>query len=212
MFIRRSVSVAAIAAVGLLAVGSASASTTLRTDPGGGLLSGATTVRNVTSDPATLVTAAGDVSCAQAFSDIDVNANSSATSISGKITSLTLTSCTDNILAVNVLDCTLATGNLPTVTVTANDTGGSVVQGDTISRCATSTVGKACYFTASSASGAGVNATKRLDYSGVGVVAITTGFTDAIQPANCGSSGTFGVTLTHAVQSTGTNTVTITTS
>jgi hypothetical protein len=216
MLIRRSVSVAAIAAIGVLALGSssASASTALRTDPSGGLLSGSTTIRNLTSHQTTLQSGAGAVSCAQTFLDADVNANSSATSITGKLTTLTVTSCTDNILAVNILDCTLATGSIPTVTVTANDEGGAITLDDPIVRCATSAPGKACYYTASTptAVGRAVNTTKSVTFSAVSVTSLTSGFTDAIVPANCGGSGTLSATLTQAVQGTGTNTVTITTS
>lgn len=215
MFIRKLASLAAIAAVGLMVFGavSASAGTTLRTDPGGGLLSGSTTIRNTTADPATLSTLAGEITCHQTFFDADVNVHSSTTDITGKLTTLTFTSCTDNILAVNILDCTLGNAPLPSVTITARAGGLSTISlGDTTVRCATSTPGKACYYTAPFADGSGVNATSSIAYTNVGVSGITTGFTDGIVPVNCGTSGQFGVTLTHIVQGTGSDTVTIATS
>jgi hypothetical protein len=211
MSIRRLAALAAIAAIGVLALGagSASATTTLRTDPGGGLLSGSLTIRNTSADPAVLATGAGTVTCNQTFFDADVNGNTGATNIGGKLTTLTFTTCTDTILAVNILDCTLATGSVPTVTITAVAGGGTVVLGDTIVRCATSTPGKACYYTAATATGNGSNAGNSIAYANVGVTGLTTGFTDGIVPVNCGSSGTFGVTLTGIVQGATTNQVTI---
>jgi hypothetical protein len=123
---------------------------------------------------------------------------------------MTFTSYTENFLPVNILDCTLATGSVPAVTITANAGGGTVAIGDMVVRCATGSPGKACYYTSSTASGSASNAGRSVAYGTVGVTAVTTGFTDAIVPLNCGGSGTFGVTLTNLVQGTGTNPVTIT--
>jgi hypothetical protein len=202
---------AALAVFAVLALGSASASATtaLRTDPGGGLLSGST-VRNNDSDPLLIATQAGTVTCNETFLDWDVNSNTSPTSITGKLTKVTFTTCTDTILAVNILDCTLATGSVPTVTITAGASGGTVALGDTIVRCATSTPFKACYYTSASSLGNGINATNTIGYANVGVTGITTGFTDGTVPVNCGTSGSLGVTLTGIFQGAGANVVTIT--
>jgi hypothetical protein len=75
MLVRKIALVAAIATVGLLGVASASASTALRMDPGGTLLSGATTVTNTTSDPASWIsTGWGTTTGSQTFADLDVGA------------------------------------------------------------------------------------------------------------------------------------------
>jgi hypothetical protein len=215
MFIRRQAALAAITAIALLALGAATASaaTTLRTDPGGVLLSGSTTLRNTTSDPSVLATQAGTVTCNQVFLDADANTNSSATSITGKLTALTFTSCTDTILAINIMDCTLQPGTVPTVTITAGAGGGSVVINDPVVRCTTSTPGRACYLTAASVNGNAVNANSSIAFSNVAIVGATpAGVTDAIPPASCFvSPANLGFTLTHIVQSTN-STLTVTTS
>jgi hypothetical protein len=111
MVVRKAAALAALTAIGVLALDStsASATTALRTDPSGALLSGAT-VRNIASDPFLLVHQSGSLTCSQAFMDLDVNSNTSATSITGKLTTMTFTSCSDTILAVNIVDCTLVAG------------------------------------------------------------------------------------------------------
>jgi hypothetical protein len=214
MSIRRLAALAAIAAIGLLALGSASASatTTLRTDPTGAPLSGSTTIRNTTSDPAVLATQAGTITCNQTLFDADVTSNTSAGSISGSLTALTFTSCTDTILAINVSSCTLRSGTTPTVSITSAAGGGTVNLGSTTVRCATSLT-QGCYYNAASANGTATNTPSAIRYSGVAVSAqIPAGLTDAVSVANCGTTGTFSVALTNIVQGTGTNGVTIATS
>ena len=209
MSIRRLAALAAIAALGLLALGSASASatTSLRTDPGGGLLSGSLTIKNTTADPAVLETAAGTITCNQTFFDADVNSNTSATTIGGKLTSLTFTSCTDTLLAVNISSCTLHAASVPTVTISANAGGGTITLGHTVVRCANGLTG--CYFTTVNATGAAVNATSSIDFTASATAVAPT--TDAVPAGNCGSSGAFSVKLTHIVSATNA-TVTVTTS
>jgi hypothetical protein len=211
MIIRKAAALAAVAMIGVLALGTASASATtaLRTDPGGGFMSGSLTMRNTASDPFVFSSPGGVLTCNQAFYDWDVNSSTSATAIGGKLTALTFTSCTDTILAINFIDCTLATGSIPAVTITAVAGGGTVAIGDMVVRCATGIPGRACYFTSPSALGNASNAGNMIAYSGVSFAPTTTGFTDGIVPANCGSSGPFGVTLTGIVQGAGSNTVTI---
>jgi hypothetical protein len=216
MTIRRLAALTAITAIGALALGavSASAATTLRTDPGAGLLSGSTTIRNTTSDPAVFTSGAGSMSCLQNSLDIDVSRNSSATSISGSLTSLTLASCSGQFALVPFTECSLhrVGGAIPTVTITAIAGGGTVALGDTIIRCAVNST-SACYYTWASATGTETNVTSTLSFSGVSIAPLVpTGTTDSFPLSGCGSSSTFSMTLTHMVQGGTNRTITITTS
>jgi hypothetical protein len=212
---------ATIAALGLLALGasSASATTTLRLDPGNVPFSGTTTITNTTSSSAIWSSGAGSMSCPLAKFTANLNSHSSATNITGSLTSLTFarttaTACTST-LPVNYDDCSLHGGTIPTVSITSNATGGTVVLGDVLFRCrivgpATPT---ACYFTWPTATGAENNAASTITFSGVSVTAVgnPAGTTDG-QPAGvCGTSATFSVTFRHIVQRTTNKTVTITT-
>jgi hypothetical protein len=215
MSIRRLAALAAVAAISLLALGSASASATtaLRTVPGGALLTG-NTIRNAGSGPAVLTTGAGTLTCQQTLVDVDVNTNTSATSITGKLTSVTSTSCTDTILAVNITSCRLHPPSVPTVTIVAGAGGGTVTLTDPVIRCVTTGSG-ACYYTASSAVGQFSNATgtitfTNVPYAGIGVAG-TSPTTDAIAAANCGGNGFYSAELRH-IEGSGGLTVTVTTS
>src|SRR4051794_5346805 len=111
MSIRKLALLAAVAALGLLALGAvtASATTAVRLH-NGTVVNG--TIKNTSSGPATLHTDAGKITCTTTAFDADVNGNPAAT-VTGKLTTLTFTSCTDNLLAVNVLSCHLAAGTTP---------------------------------------------------------------------------------------------------
>jgi hypothetical protein len=204
-----------VATAALLTVGSAgaSATTALRVDPPGGLLTGTTTIKNTTSDPAVFQTQAGTFTCSRTNFDVDVTSNSSAGSISGSLTALTFTSCTDTILAVNISACHLhrVGGIIPSVSITSTAGGGNVLLNDVTIRCTTSPT-QGCYFTAASANGTAANATSRINFPSVAVsVASPAGTTDAVSPAFCGTTAALGFTLTHIVDAAN-RTVTITTS
>jgi hypothetical protein len=149
--------------------------------------------------------------------DLDVNVQTSATSISGKLTSLTYgrsatTACTST-LPVNYSDCQLHGTTLPSVTITSTAGGGTVVLGDTVIRCQVVGAANACYYTWPTALGQTVNATSTISFSGVTIVATgnPAGTTDGFAAGVCGTSATFSVAFTHIVQGGTNRTVTITT-
>jgi hypothetical protein len=214
MLIRKLATLAAAGALGLLALGSASASaTSLRTDPGNVPLSGQQTLRAASSGSAVLNGPAGTWTCGRTLIDIDVNATTAAT-ITGRLTALTFTSCTDTIPLLDFRDCTLHVPSIPTVSITAAAGGGTVVLTDPVYRCTTSnaSTGPACYFTLASAAGSFNNAASTITFTNIGVVGVTP-TTDAIAPANCGGTPSqLSFQLRHILQGTSTNTVTVTTS
>jgi hypothetical protein len=213
MFIRKSALVAVVATLGLLIVGSvsASASVALRTDPGGGRLTGATTITNTISDPATLfLDGLGVVSCSQASFTGHFTSNNNASVIAGTVGSLTFTSCTDTLPVITIPSCTLNPGTAPAVSITTNrDTGGNATLVDPVVRCSIAgTMSSFCYYTGTNVIGQGFNATSNLHFSDAPIDHVT-GPGDLA--GACGTTGNFGVTLTHIVQ-VGTNrTITITT-
>ena len=97
---------------------------------------------------------------------------------------------------------------MPTVHIVGTATGGTITLSHTIVRCAN--VAQGCYFTSINATGAAVNSTSLIDFTASATAVIPPGVTDAVAAANCGSSGTFAVRLTHIVSSSNA-TVTITT-
>jgi hypothetical protein len=207
MSIRKLALVVATAAVGLLSVGIGSASaTTLRTDPGNvPFATGNVTLKNTTSGTATLTTAIGSLSCTTTHFQATVNNNHAAT-LTGTLSTLTFTSCTDTIPILTITSCHLH-GPTPGVAVTASGSGGSVNLTDVGVRCAF-TSGGACYFTAATASGVANNAASTLSYPSVNAVH-TTATPDDLGFL-CPSSGTFSTLLNHIVQSGTNRTVTIT--
>ena len=211
MLIRKRMPAAFAVAVGLLACGptAASATTTLRTDPGGILLSGSTTVRNTSSGPATITFATGNLVCTQTAIDADVTSNSSATSITGTLTALTFSSCNDSILHTTYSSCSLHPAGVPTVTITAGATGGSVTFGHLTVRCAMGSLG--CYFTLASSAGTMNNAASSIAFSNVDVSQVTP-TSDAITVPGCAGTGTLSLTLNHIVQGGTNKTLTVTTS
>lgn len=213
MSIRRLAASAAIAAISMLALGAASASATtvIRTDPGGGLLTGSTTIRNTTSNTAVLQTSLGGVTCTRTTFDADLASNSGPSSVTGTITSLTFAGCTDHIPLITITECGLHAGSpLPTIHITADagGTGGSVQVTDPTVRCAIANSTSACYYTAATATGSANNVTSNLTFANVAVASVSP-TTDALGAGLCGTNATFGVTLQHIVQG-GTNaTITI---
>ena len=215
MSIRRLATLAVVAALGLLSLGSGSVSATtfLKTDTGAGAptpLTGNTTIRNTTADPAVLEMAVGTVTCNQTFFDADVNSNSSATTIGGKLTSLTFTSCTDTLLAVNFPSCRLQTASVPTVHIAGTATGGNITLGHTVVRCANGTTPTGCYFTSVNIAGTATNVSSSIDFVGSVTAVVPPGVTDAAVAGNCGSTGNLAVKATHIVSATN-GTITVTT-
>ncbi len=215
MHVRRMAMPAAMAALGLLALGSASASATtvLRLDPGPVAFS-ASTVTNTTSGSATLsLGASGTIHCSSTSFAATVPTGSSATSISATLNRLTFESCTDTLAVVVIDECSLAAGTTPSVSILATSTsGGTVTVTDARVRCFITGSGGAafCEYTAATAPGTATNSPSAIAFTNVSVTHITGSSGD--QGVLCGASGTFGVTLNHIVQSGTNRTVTISTS
>jgi hypothetical protein len=212
MFIRK-LSPVLVLVLAVLAIGasSASGSTALRTDPGGGLLTGSTTITNTTAAPSVLtLTGLGVVTCNQTNFDLHVNFSFSVfgVSVTGALTFGTFTSCTDTLPVITISSCTLNPGTTPSIHIFAgNDTGGTTTIDDPTFRCniAGSTT-SFCYYTAGTAVGQGNNTASTLTFSSVGVG--TVGGSGSLGAA-CGSSGTFSTTLRHMVQGGTNRTVTV---
>jgi hypothetical protein len=198
-----------VAVLGLLTLGGSTASaTTLRTDPGGGLLTGSTTVTNTSSGAAVWQSNFGSITCTQSSFDATVSANSSATSIGGTLTGLTYTSCHDTVPSFTFTSCALHQPGVPTVTITGSAGGGSLAINDATIRCPVGG-GFACYFTAASAVGTVSNAASTLSYSNVGSISVFP-TSDALGgPSICSSTQTFSVTFNHLVQGGTNRTVTV---
>jgi hypothetical protein len=208
MLIRKTAIVAALAALGLLALSaSASASTAIRTDPGGALLTGSTTLTNTSSTPFIYSMAGfGTITCSQVSFDADLSSRSGATNVAGSLTALTLTSCTDTIPVLTYTSCHLH-GQAPTVSILANDNSGVFTFGDTILRCGISGSAGACFYTFASAFGVG-STVSTISFNSVGLSAVgTSGSLGSV----CGASGSASWTLNHIVQGGTNRTVTVTT-
>lgn len=210
---RKLILAAAIAATGLLSiVSSATASSALRTDPGGALLTGSTTLTNTSSTPFVYTVAGlGNLTCNQATFDADAAANTSATSISATVTAFTLTSCTDTIPVITFTGCHLRSTATPGMTITAGpDTGGTFRFNDLSFRCNVSGGTSGCDWTMGSATGTYTNATSALAFSNVAMTHVTGGTGDL--GSLCGTSASASWTYTHVVQGGTNSTVTLTTS
>jgi hypothetical protein len=216
MVLRKMAPLMAVAALALLAIGasSASASTALRVDPGGGLKGTGSAITNTSAAPSVWTWAGlGTLTCNTTNFTATPSSSSSATTISGTLNQLTLTSCTDTVPVITYTSCTLSpNSSLPTITIVApEDTRGAITINDPTIRCniggsATSF----CYFTAASAVGTGNNAASLLAYSNVTFVGVAG--SGSLGTGVCGASGSFSTQLRHIVE-TGTNrTVTVTTS
>jgi hypothetical protein len=194
------------------AVAPAAATTALRTDPGGALLSGATTITATPGGTLLAQTAGtGTSHCTEVGFSADVRSSSSATSITGTLTALTFTSCNGFLGLTTFESCRLSPGSpLPTVHVTAGAGGGTVALADVTLKCAIMNSTSAfCYYTASTAAGNLANGPSTLTYSSVALVAAAG--SDSLG-APCGSSGSWNWTFTHIVQAGTNRTVTVTTS
>jgi hypothetical protein len=209
--IRRFAVQAVVVALGLLTFGTVAtpAATTVRTDPGGALLTGATTLRNTSSDLAVFATSAGSITCTQASFDAHLTANTSSSIIGGRLTAMTFTACTDSLPTVNIEDCALHT-TAPQVRLTSNAGGGTFsVIDDPVVRCKVAATATACYFTFGTLTGPLVNTPSTLTFTNQSVTAVTA-TPDAVAPANCGN-GSFSTVFTHIVDDAN-RTITVTTS
>jgi hypothetical protein len=220
MSIRKLVVLASLAAVGLLSLGSgaASASVALRIDPGNQLLGAPFTITNTSSGPSVFtLQGLGTFTCNQTTSETRLHANSGASSITGTLNALTLTSCVDTLPVMTIPSCTLdPTAAVPTVHITSDPpiagVNGQLNITDLRIRCNIAGSSTSfCYFTYTSATAIGnvVNATSTITFPGVVVHHVTgTGDLGGV----CGSQANFTTTLRHIVE-VGTNrTVTVTTS
>lgn len=203
---------AAVLAILTAGVSPAGASTTLRTDPGGALLSGSTTVRSGAGGSFTAASQLGAGTCTEAGIDFDVQRNSSATSITGSLTSLTFTSCTGQFTGTTFASCTLSADDpFPTVHITAGVGGGTVTITDLTVRCSFMSSPSFCYFTATTVVGTFQNGPATLRSTNVAFTP-TTG-TTGLPFLGCGGTGTvWSWDLTDLVQSTTNRTLTVTTS
>jgi hypothetical protein len=201
-----------IAALGLLVLGAAvaPAAVTVRTDPGGALLTGPTTLRNTTSDAAVLTTSTGAITCTQASFDAHLTANVSSSIIGGGLTALTLTACTDTLPTVNIEECALHAPTLPQVRLTSTAGGGDFTVIDPTIRCKLVAQNTACYFTLGNLSGFFNNAASSLTFTNIAVTTVTA-TADAVAPGLCGTGGLFSTVFTHLVDDAN-RTVTVTTS
>jgi hypothetical protein len=206
---------AAVAALGLFALGSASASATtvLRLDPGPVAFS-ASKVKNTTSGAATLsLGAAGTIDCTIVEWEINVFSNSSLMYILAILVTLDFTSCTDSLQVITIESCSLAAGTTPSVAILATSTsGGTVTITDARVRCFIAGSGGAsfCEYTMATAAGTATNSPSAIAFSSVAVNHVTGASGD--QGALCGASGSFSTTLNHIVQSGTNRTVTLSTS
>lgn len=218
MPIRRSAALTALAlsATSVLALGASpsSATTTLRLDPSNTVFSGATQIRNNRADPAVFSTSLGTITCPETDFEFDVSRHTSATSISGSLTTFTLTACTDTIAPVNITSCHLhQPTTAPGVTITGGAGGGTIVLSNTVWRCNIQNSpppGFACYYSASTANGSYSNSLNSLTFPTVTTSTVQP-TSDALASGLCGSASTLGFSLTHIVQSTTNKTLTVTT-
>jgi hypothetical protein len=186
--------------------------TAVRTDPGNSLLAGATTLRNTASGSATFTGSNGTLTCAQAILNANFTSNANVTtSITGQVTSLTLTSCTDTASFINFSSCSLHGGSpLPQVHLTGASSGGGYMRlTNLVVRCALVGLPYACYF-AFNANGPFNNTTSSISFANSGFSTVNT--TSDAAGQTCISSGWFSVLLAHIVQGGTNRTVTLTTS
>jgi hypothetical protein len=189
----------------------------LRTDPGGGVLTGATTIKNTGAAPTVLAfSGVGVITCGVTQYHWHVNSNSGPVSNTGKATYGTFTSCTDTMPVITISSCTLS----PDVSAPALHIRFSIPL-STVWRWLTApfrkrcnvagTTTNFCYYAASSngAEGVGSNSADSITYTGEFITAV--GGSGSLG-ALCGGTGSMSATLTGIVQSgTGTR-VTVTTS
>jgi hypothetical protein len=183
----------------------ASASTALRTDLGGVLLSGPTAITNTTSERVTgQFPGSGSWRCDAASFVIDVNSRTSTSSIAGTLTSLDFTSCSGWV------SCSLSPDEpLPTVSILAMDGSATVTLKDLTIRClASGTPPSYCYYTAPTVLGVQSNALSKLTFTNVSLLHVTG--TDDLG-ASCGTFTAVSWAHTHIVQRFTNRTITVAT-
>ncbi len=195
MFIRKLALLAALAALGLLAVGAASSSAASYLHDNvtsGSLLASGTTIMPRSSDPAVLTLPGfGTVTCTANSFDATVGASGGAT-ISGTLHSLTFNTCTDTIPIITISSCHLVNGT-PSLTITATSHSGGTININDITVKCNAGGNNGCYYTAATAVGNANNTGATLAYTNVNVTH-TTGSGDL--GALCGNSATFSTTFT----------------
>jgi hypothetical protein len=198
MSIRKMALLAAISALGLLAIGSASASaTTIRLDPLNTIAPAGSQIMNGGSGSATLTTdLVGNpkIHCANTAFSADIGA-SGATNVTGKLTTLTFTSCTDNLPVINISSCHLHNSGIPTLSIMAGTGGASTTAlNDPLVYCGVVASTSGCYYTAAQANGTGSNTGSTLNFPNVAVTHTAAGTTNDLG-ALCGGFATFTVAL-----------------
>jgi hypothetical protein len=200
-------------AASLAAVPVASAtSVAVRTDPGGALLGGATTLQWTSTDQLTLFTLGGTVRCTHSAIDLTLAANSGATTVPGQLNALTFGACSGSLAGMGAITSCALHAVVP-IWLDSTATGGTLHAGATM-RCPIdgSFPAQACYYrwlmtlTYNNSSGA-----VTWPLSGVSAVSPTA---DAAPTANClGLSGSmiFQGSWTGLVDQAGAK-VTVTTS
>jgi hypothetical protein len=203
MFIRKAALLAAMALVGLFALGGTASATTVVTEGGGTLGSGGTIMAGA-SDPATLtVTGLGTITCNTTTFDATLGGTTGDV-ISGTLSLLTFENCTDTIPVINITGCTIHGDATLDITGTGASSG-TVGVTDVTEFCAVSGSTSGCYYTAANAVGTATNSS--LAYSNIAVQHVATTSNDL--GSLCGSGASFTVTLTHLTAANGT-TVTVT--
>jgi hypothetical protein len=179
----------------------------LRADPVGTTLPGGSTVSYRASDPTTLTTAAGTITCGSATVDIVAGA-SGGTGVIGALNGLGLASCTDTIPSLTFTACTRTASPATSVFFNANTaTGGTQTLSSLVLRCPVDEAPSfACYFGATSLIGTVANTPSSTTYNNAPIAhTVPAGATDDLGTSICGTTGTFSTRLTGLTQvSTGT--------
>lgn len=204
----------AMTVLGATQLASASAALTVRTDPGGPLLSGSTVIRSTSGDPAVIDhNAVATFTCTTTTFRGDLNSRSSPTAITGRLTELTFTNCSNYVTPFQYPSgCALhAPGTAPAMNFTAQQGGAFVEITDATLRCPRQdgAIGGVCYWTFSSMLGATLNNPTTLDVPAASATS-TTATGDATL-ALCPSAASLKFRVTHLVQDGTNRTVTFTT-
>lgn len=176
----------------------------LRADPAGNTLTGASTLAYAGSDPTTLTSTSGSVTCASTTVDALVGP-SGGTGVLGVLNALTLASCTDTLPGVTVTTC--ARTSTPSTTLTFNAdtaTGGTQILRNLVVKCSISGGGTfGCYYGGAAFAGTVTNTPNATTYNNVPVLhTVPAGVTDDLGAGICGNGGTFSAKLTGLTQVT----------
>jgi hypothetical protein len=201
---------AILAALSLMSfVATAQASTSLFTDP---LTTDSTSTTSFTNDPDMDLVWHGalftNTFCHQASFAFVAPGAHSATSVTGQLTALTFSSCTQSF-GPNYPHCALHYPTFfghPSVQITGNDTGGTVRLNDVVVRCAIAASSTACYFTMAAPTGTYTDATGALDFTNVPLTSVAA--TTDSSGSGC-TTGTASWSFTHLHQSGTSRTLTI---